>query len=283
LHRTTATISPCIAIIFRRVRKTAKNSVRLHETTRLPIDGFWWNSIFECYSKICRQNSSLNKNWQKITDILHEGLCAFMIIFRSVLLRIRNISDKSCRENQNTHFILNNFFRKSCRLWDNSEKHDTARQTTDDRRIHRMRFACFITKATDAHSEYVIFIAFPRQQRLCERASILRYTHNTALFKFIIQFFCQSYCCHDVTHTVKNIRQPSMFWTKPKIYSSVRSAKKTSGGYWERTWTLLTATKSLYFLKASHTKGNNIFAQRLILTNLEDLLPSLNVDHTQVS
>jgi len=27
-----------------------------------------------------------------------------------ILLRMRNVSDKSCRENQNTHFISNNFF-----------------------------------------------------------------------------------------------------------------------------------------------------------------------------
>jgi len=71
------------------------------------------------------------------------------------------------------------------------KKYDTARQATDDTIIHRMRFARFINKATDAYSEYVIFIASPWQQRLCERASMLRYTHNTVLFKFIIQFFCQ--------------------------------------------------------------------------------------------
>ena len=35
---------------------------------------------------------------------------------RSVLLRMRNVSDKSCRENQNTCFVLNNFLRKSCLL-----------------------------------------------------------------------------------------------------------------------------------------------------------------------
>jgi len=29
---------------------------------------------------------------------------------------MRNISDKSCRENQNTHFMFSNFFWKSCRL-----------------------------------------------------------------------------------------------------------------------------------------------------------------------
>jgi hypothetical protein len=45
-----------------------------------------------------------------------------MIIFRSVLLRMRNVSDKSCTENQNTHFMFRNLFPKSCRLWDNVEK-----------------------------------------------------------------------------------------------------------------------------------------------------------------
>ena len=37
-----------------------------------------------------------------------------------------------------------------------------------------MRIACWITKVTDTHAEYVILIAFPRQQWLHERASILR-------------------------------------------------------------------------------------------------------------
>jgi hypothetical protein len=39
--------------------------------------------------------------------------------------------------------------------------------------IRSMRFACWVTKATDTHSEYIIIIAFPRQQCLRERASML--------------------------------------------------------------------------------------------------------------
>jgi hypothetical protein len=31
-------------------------------------------------------------------------------IYRSILLRMGNISDKSCRENQNTHLTANSFF-----------------------------------------------------------------------------------------------------------------------------------------------------------------------------
>ena len=49
------------------------------------------------------------------------------------------------------------------------EELDTARQTTDDN-IWRMRFACWITKATDTHSEYAILTEFPRQQLLRERS-----------------------------------------------------------------------------------------------------------------
>jgi hypothetical protein len=62
------------------------------------------------------------------------------------------------------------------------EKYGIARQARDDNIIRRMRFTCCITKATDTHSEYVILITFPRQQRLRERASILRYK-SIVLFK----------------------------------------------------------------------------------------------------
>jgi len=67
----------------------------------------------------------------------------------------------------------NSFFQKSCPLRDNVEKYGTARQDTYDN-----IFACWITKATDTQSEYVILNAFPRQQLLHETASILRlYVH----------------------------------------------------------------------------------------------------------
>jgi hypothetical protein len=47
--------------------------------------------------------------------------------------------------------------------------------------VRRMRIACWVTNATDTHSEYVIFIAFQRQQWLCERASVLRYIYISCL------------------------------------------------------------------------------------------------------
>jgi len=100
-----------------------------------------------------------------------------MIIYRSVLLRIRNVSDKSCKENQNTR---NNFFsRKSCLLWDNVEKY-----TVVPGRNRWQYGACaFIwrTKDTSTHSEYVVHSAIPPQQWLYESASVLRYTYTAPL------------------------------------------------------------------------------------------------------
>jgi hypothetical protein len=55
-----------------------------------------------------------------------------------------------------------NFFSENGAVYEYVEKYGTARQATDDNIIQRMRFACWITKATDTHSEYVILIAFPR-------------------------------------------------------------------------------------------------------------------------
>ena len=45
--------------------------------------------------------------------------------------------------------------------------------------IRRMRIACWIPKATNTQSEYVMLIAFPLQQWLHEHVSMLGYTHIT--------------------------------------------------------------------------------------------------------
>jgi len=85
---------------------------------------------------------------------------------------MRNIADKSCRENQNAHYRMCSvtLLRKSCRLWDNVEKCGRAGRATAGNIIRRMRFACWISKATDTHTEYVILIEFSRQPWLREPA-----------------------------------------------------------------------------------------------------------------
>jgi hypothetical protein len=94
----------------------------------------------------------------------------------SVLLKMRSVLDKSCRENQNTHFRLNNFFRISCRLLDKMEKYCTpgGEGAMPQITLWSMRIACCIPKATDTVSDYVLRLAFPLQQLLHASASMLR-------------------------------------------------------------------------------------------------------------
>jgi hypothetical protein len=47
--------------------------------------------------------------------------------------------------------------------------------------IWRMRIACWIPKATNTHSEYLILIVFSLQQYLNELAPVLRYTYIACL------------------------------------------------------------------------------------------------------
>ena len=65
-------------------------------------------------------------------------------------------------------------------MWKNTVQSDNS---TDNNIIRRMRFACWVTKTTYTHAEYVILIDFPRQQWLRERASMLRYTYTAALLQ----------------------------------------------------------------------------------------------------
>ena len=65
------------------------------------------------------------------------------------------------------------------------EKYCRAGQATDDDMV---RIARWIPKATNRHSEYVIFIAFPLQLWLHKRASILCYTYvGNSISKLQIQ------------------------------------------------------------------------------------------------
>ena len=55
--------------------------------------------------------------------------------------------------------------------------------------IWRMRIACWITKVTDTHSEYVLLKAFLRQHWLRKHASMLDCT-------YIVCQYCTKCCSH---------------------------------------------------------------------------------------
>jgi len=60
--------------------------------------------------------------------------------------------------------------------------------------IRHMHIACWISKATNTHSEYVIVIALLPQQWLHERASTLRYTYFVCLAAFRYFSFFVLFC-----------------------------------------------------------------------------------------
>ena len=104
-----------------------------------------------------------------------------LIIF---LLRMRNVSDKSGREDQNTHFMFNNFlFSKNHTVYKKMWR-ITLERVKLRKKIWCTRIACWLPKATDTHSEYVMLIAFPLQQWLRERAWMIRYNYIACLVWF---------------------------------------------------------------------------------------------------
>ena len=87
---------------------------------------------------------------------LNEDQYTFLITSHSFRLRIRNVSDKRCRENQNTHFVFNKlFFFLENRavyeiMWKNIVERGRSQMT-----IWRLRIACWIPKARNIHIQIV--------------------------------------------------------------------------------------------------------------------------------
>ena len=79
----------------------------LRATTRLPLDGFSWNLIFQYISKICEEVPlQCDKNNGYFT-----GRRVYIYDNNSLNLSYNEKChrQKSCRENKNTHFMYNNF------------------------------------------------------------------------------------------------------------------------------------------------------------------------------
>jgi len=86
------------ARLFVQTEQLGSNCIGFHE--------IWYPRNFRKYfEKIL----SLITYLTRMTGTVHEDLCTFMTIFCWILHRTRNVWDKIFRENQNTHFIYNNF------------------------------------------------------------------------------------------------------------------------------------------------------------------------------
>jgi len=82
-----------------------------------------------------------------------EDACTHMAISRWILRRMRNVSYKSCRENRNTYYVQQHppSPPKIVQFKKYLEKYDRGRQATGESIIQCIRFACWVTEATDTH------------------------------------------------------------------------------------------------------------------------------------
>ena len=108
---------------------------------------------------------------------IHEYLSQYIMVSRWFFLKMKNFSYKTCRENQNTHFVFCNFIPKILPFLGQCLNFGTTGEAKNDNVMLLMCLACWINKATHTYSDYVIHIFFPRQQWLREYAQMCLCTY----------------------------------------------------------------------------------------------------------
>ena len=111
---------------------SARPSVRMKQPCCrwTELHEIWYLNIFRKTAEKTQVSLKSDKN----DGTVREDQYTFLIISRSVL-RMRNVSDKSCRGNQNTHFVFSNFFEDPT-VYETVEKYCTAGQAIDDNMAH---------------------------------------------------------------------------------------------------------------------------------------------------
>ena len=95
---------------FAKLRKWTVNFVMSFRLTARIEIGSHWTDFYEIWClRVFRKS---NSNRTRIKCTLHEDQCTFSTISHLFLFRMRNVSIKICRENQNTHIVFSNFFSK---------------------------------------------------------------------------------------------------------------------------------------------------------------------------
>ena len=135
-----------------------------------------------------------------------------------------------------------------------------------------MRCACWIHKATDTHSEYVTLIAFPRQQWLCERASLLRYTYIACLIVCgLVRYIYIYIYIHELFLSLITPLAPR--WMagvsfRPISWRTKFSACLVYDSQWtQSTWKLWRRNKCLLHRVSNHNRLTNYFTDWVTMTH----------------
>ena len=158
-------------------------SVRPPACTRLPQWRILMKFDIWVFRKFCRESSSCIKIWKEKSGILHEDRYTFtrMIKLGSILLRMRNVSVRICRENQNSHFMFHKLSVTTPHpppengavywiMWKNMVRLELTR---DENMLPHMCFPWWIPNTTNTHPECVIVIVLPLQQWLMRKRLIV--------------------------------------------------------------------------------------------------------------
>jgi len=170
-----------------------------HGTTRFSPDGNSHTLIFD-YCSEKRRKTQVSLKSDKNDDCFTRRPMLFVIISRRILLRMRNVTDKNCKKNQNAYFVVNNVFRKSYHLGNNFARYGGARQVIW---IRRIRFVCWITKAKDTLRICTNYCLSMEKMIMRTRLNL---TFVRALFFWIIVlFYCKE--CTTVTNTAERYHE----------------------------------------------------------------------------
>ena len=161
-----------------------------------------------------------HSNLTRTTRNLHEDQYKFLIISRSFLFRLRNDSDKPCREKQNTYFLCSTTFFENRTVYEVMWK-NFLESSRPQMSIWCMNYACWIPKATNTPSEYAIIIAFPLQQLLQEVASMLRCTAVHCLSCYL--YWRSTEFCFVVADSFRNL--------SPSVQENVEKFKITNNPF----------------------------------------------------
>ena len=73
--------------------------------------------IFEDFFENILRKFKFDQSLTRIIGNLHEDVCTFMTVCHFIVLGMRNVADRCCIENQNTHFMFNKFFYKNVAIY----------------------------------------------------------------------------------------------------------------------------------------------------------------------
>jgi len=137
---------------FGKLRKATINfvmSVRSHGTTRLPLDGFSWNLIFEDLSKICETIQVSLKSDKNNSGTLVKTNIHFWSHLAHFFLEWETFATELV-EKVKTHILCSIFFFFNYGLWCGE---NILQQGRTQMTIWRMRIARWIPKATNSHTQ----------------------------------------------------------------------------------------------------------------------------------